>query len=53
MRVLRLEEWEVRCAGWKVLGGGRMLDIRDPAEVIMEVTNQKARAPDLPTFLTR
>lgn len=53
MLVLRLQEWEVRCAGWRVLvgrGGGQ--EHRSPVEAIKEMTSQKGRAPHLPTFLT-
>ena len=52
MTVLGLQEWSVRSEGWRVLvGRGQLKKGGKPSEVIKEMTNQKARAPDLPTYL--
>lgn len=54
MRVLSQQEWDVRCEGWNVLVNERKMEIGgDPMQVVMEMTNQNARASDLPTYLTR
>lgn len=59
MTVLGMQEWGVRSEGWGVLvrkGGGEQWweeQKRSPVEVLKELTNQKARAADLPMYLTR
>ena len=57
MGVLRLQDWKVRCEGWRVLverGGGLRQEVREcTVETIKELTNQNLRAPDLPMYLTR
>ena len=57
MSVLGMQEWRVRGEGWRVLvergGGQRERERVCKAEAIKKLTNQNARASDLPTYLNR
>ena len=55
MAVLGMEVWAVRCEGWRVLGRseGGSENAGNPTDIVKKLTNQNARATDLPTYLTR
>ena len=60
--VLGMQKWGVRGEGWRVLvenrerrgEGGEMVGRKSPEEIVKELlTQQNARAPDLPSYLSR